>query len=175
MAERGGNEEVINLNSFSNHRGKGEYWFVPVSKTLLWNSSWAAGFTDTELPGNCWRSVLSCHTLLLHQLSHLQKLFSCYAGMQNIWLLSFSCCTASREIADFLGTLRRGVPADPRRIHPSEDPIGERLPLNLCPHRAACIGTHSFKSGIQSDAFSICLKGDKWTLMLKNKLKHVEF
>lgn len=78
-------------------------------------------------------------------------------------------------MADFLGTLLRGVSADPKRIHSSENPIGDRLTLNSCPHRAVCIGTHSLKSGIHNEAFSVCLRGDKSTLMLKNKPKRVRF
>lgn len=50
MAEKGGNEEVVNLNSFRSHRGKGEYRFVHISETLFVKLCLqAAGFIDTEL------------------------------------------------------------------------------------------------------------------------------
>ena len=50
-------------------------------------------------------------------------------------------------------------------FHLSEDLLGERLALHSYPYRAVCIGTRSSKSGIQNDAFCVCLKGDKWILV----------
>lgn len=38
---------------------------------------------------------------------------------------------------------------------------GERLVLHLYPQRAVHVGTYVSKSGIQNDAFCICLNSDK--------------
>lgn len=47
-------------------------------------------------------------------------------------------------------------------FHASEDLRGKRLALRLYPHRAVWMyGTCSSKSGIQNDAFCVCLKGHK--------------
>lgn len=46
-------------------------------------------------------------------------------------------------------------------FHPSEDLIGEKPALHSYPHGAVCVGTRSFKSGIQNGAFCVCLKSDK--------------
>lgn len=70
MAERGGNEEVTNLNSFRSHRGKGEYQSVRISETVVVKLCLqAAGFIDTKLArvllmGTPSWSVLPCHPLL---------------------------------------------------------------------------------------------------------------
>lgn len=119
MAERGGNEEVINLNSFHSHRGKGEYWFVQISEPLCVKLCLErTGFIDTKLAGlllmeTCLWSVLLCHTPLCST-SQPPTEDSFYADVQNIWLLSFWCFIALRQIAGFLGTPHRGISADLR-------------------------------------------------------------
>lgn len=121
MAERGGKEGVINLDSFCNHRGKGEYWSVCISETLFVKLCLqTAGFMDTTLArvflvGACSWSVLPCQTLLCYTyFTAAHRKFSSFMLTCKIFGSSFSCCAALRHTTNFLKRPCRGISADRR-------------------------------------------------------------